>query len=191
MKLLAEIWPKQVRRDHDRRLAQCPLLEIGKVDLGEVVVAPAGVEAAGVDPEGLAFITAGARQRRMQREAVILPPARAVIEPAEDIGVEDRAIGIDHRFLGGNVVAYGDLHPPFLRDAGEVHRGIVDVFGAGDGDRLKQLLKRFAALRCPQFDNIRSHPQPCSSLCFLIRKTTATFPIVLIIYVGERRTARG
>jgi hypothetical protein len=41
----------------------------------------------------------------VKRESVILPPAFAIAQPAEQVGGEHRSVGIDHGLLGGDIVA--------------------------------------------------------------------------------------
>ena len=58
-----------------------------------------------VAPEGLALVAARDRQRRGQGETRVLPPARSGIRPAEHVQREHGTLGVDHRFLRGDIRA--------------------------------------------------------------------------------------
>ena len=135
----------QVHRHDDRGMDQRALAEIGQVHFLEIFVAPAAVHAGLVAPEGLALVAAGARQRRVEREPRILPPAFAIGHPAEDLAVDDRAIGIDHRLLGRDVVARRDAEAARLCHLVQRDGSVANILDPADRDPLRQRVERAVA----------------------------------------------
>ena len=77
----------------------------------------------------------------MQRQAMIFPPPLAVGQPAEHFGRKNVAVGIDHRFFRGDIVADRRAQPVFGGKVAQRRCRAVDVFDRADTDPLYQCIK--------------------------------------------------
>ena len=130
---------REMHWNDDRRLVARVRGEIARrVDFFEIGVGLRGAEPVAVAPEGLALVAARARQRRMERQPMIFPPALAIAEPAEQVGGQHCAIGVDHRFLGRDIVAQRGTQAIGRGIVAQHLGGVVDILHAADRDRIDQ-----------------------------------------------------
>ncbi len=128
-------------RHHDRRLGHRALAEVRDIERCDVGVLLPQVDAVLVAPEGLALVAARDRERRGQREPRVLPPERTGADPAEHVGREHGAPGIDHRLFRRDVCARGraqvrERHDHLVQRFGRR----PDVFERADGDAVSRVV---------------------------------------------------
>ena len=125
----------QMDRNQNVRLGCLGLgVKILEIDLVEIFIWPMSVKPVGVAPDRFAFIAARPGQGGAERQPGIFPPAFSFGNPAEDILVDQVAVGIDEMRLRGNVGRYRDPEAVGLGDF--IHRlGGRPNFGRiGDGN---------------------------------------------------------